>query len=102
VRADCPEHELVTVGPGLSNALGACHTPGATDVLDHHLLPERLAHALRHNPAEDVGWAASRERDPMVIGRTGQSWADTAALQASVKVSAAIQRAIIVTSSFHP
>ena len=63
MRADGAEHKIVAIRGRIGDALGAGHATRATDVLDHHLLPEDLTHALRHDAAEHVGRAAGRERN---------------------------------------
>ncbi len=55
-----PEGVAIRLGPGdTASGDGAA---GAGRVLDHHLLPEGLGHALPKQTCDRIGWAACRER----------------------------------------
>jgi hypothetical protein len=61
-RARVGEQDRVAVGGALGDRAGRDRAAGAAAILDHHLLPERLAHALGDEARERIIAAAGRER----------------------------------------
>ena len=55
-------HQRVTVGRGFGHDIGADHRAAAGAIVHVDLLPPRLGQFLRHQPRENVGGAAGRER----------------------------------------
>ena len=57
VGAEMADHELVAVGRCLGDAIGAAHGARGDDVLDDHLLTQKLANARRKDAPEDIEWS---------------------------------------------
>ena len=79
VAAEIADHDLIAVRRRARDAERAGHAARAADVLDHHLLAEDFAHALRHGAAVAVDRAAGgirhhqRERPRRPVLRDGAS-----------------------------
>ena len=62
------DEERVAVRRGLRDHVGAEIAARAAPVLDHELLAEEFTELVRHDPADDVGRTASRERHHQANG----------------------------------
>jgi hypothetical protein len=61
-RAHMGEAQRVSIGSGARDLGDADRAAGAADILNDHLLAQRLAHALAEDARQGVGGAAGRER----------------------------------------
>ena len=68
-------HELVAIGCCLGHAVGAAHGARAHDILNNHLLTQKLGKARGKDAPKDIAGAPAGNEITMVTGRVGQSCA---------------------------